>query len=58
MTIRDNKTDFKNLTMEFKNEKIFLYYEELISYCRLLTDDQQQLLLRTVRELASKTKGA
>lgn len=58
MTIRDNKTDFKNLTMEFKNEEIFLYYEELISYCRLLTDDQQQLLLRTVRELASKTKGA
>ena len=56
--INDSKADFESLTIQFKNEDIFLYYEELISYCRLLTDDQQQLLLRTVRELASKTKGA
>ncbi len=54
MTLRDNKTDFKKLTMEFKNEETFLFYDELFSYCKLLDSSQQELLLRTARELASK----
>jgi hypothetical protein len=56
--INDSKADFESLTIQFKNEDIFLYYEELISYYRLLADGQWESLLRTARELASKTKGA
>ena len=56
--INDSKADFESLTIQFKNEDIFLYYEELISYYRLLADGQRESLLRTARELVSKTKGA
>lgn len=56
--INDSKADFESLTIQFKNEDIFLYYEELISYYQLLADEQRESLLRTARELASKTKGA
>lgn len=56
--INDSKADFESLTIQFKNEDIFLYYEELISYYQLLADGQRESLLRTARELASKTKGA
>ena len=56
--INDSKADFESLTIQFKNDDIFLYYEELISYYRLLADGQRESLLRTARELASKTKGA
>ena len=55
--INDSKADFESLTIQFKNEDIFLYYEELISYYRLLTDGQRESLLRTARELAGKNDG-
>lgn len=58
MSLDDSRSNFESLTIEFKNEKIFLYYEELISYYRLLTDGQRELLLRAARELVGKTKGA
>lgn len=55
--INDSKADFESLTIQFKNEDIFLYCEELISYYRLLSDGQRESLLRTVRELAGKNDG-
>ena len=58
MSLDDSRSNFESLTIEFKNEEIFLYYEELISYYQLLTDGQRELLLRAARELAGKTKGA
>lgn len=52
--INDSKSDFESLTINFSNKETFLYYEELISYCKLLADNQRQLLLRAARELAGK----
>ena len=51
MSLDDSRSDFESLTIEFKNEGILLYYEELISYCKLLTDKQRQLLLEKAREM-------
>lgn len=55
--INDSKSDFESLTINFSNKETFLYYEELISYCKLLADNQRQLLLRSARELAGKNDG-
>ena len=49
--INDSKSDFESLTINFTNKETFLYYEELISYCKLLTDNQRQLLLRIAKEM-------
>lgn len=51
MTLHDSRTDFEHLIMEFNSEETFLYYEELFSCCRLLTDNQRQLLLRIAKEM-------
>lgn len=51
MSLDDSRSNFESLTIEFKNEEIFLYYEELISYYQLLTDSQRRLLLEKAREM-------
>lgn len=51
MTLHDSRTNFEHLIMEFNSEATFLYYEELFSCCRLLTDNQRQLLLRIAKEM-------
>lgn len=57
MALHDSRTDFEHLIMEFNSEETFLYYEELFSYCRLLTDNQRQLLLRTAKEMIIGNKS-
>ena len=57
MVLHDSRTDFEHLIMEFNCEETFLYYEELFSYCRLLTDNQRQLLLMTAKEMIFGNKS-
>lgn len=56
MTLHDSRTDFEHLIMEFNSEETFLYYEELFSCCRLLTDGQRRLLLEKAREMIAGKK--